>query len=60
MRASRSDDIEGAMAQAKGAAGEREVFGLPADLELQGPDGDHSSPAGQKAITRAFVEGLTM
>jgi acyl-CoA thioesterase I len=48
------------MAQAKGAAREREVFGLPADPELQGPDGDHSSPAGQKAITRAFVEGLTM
>lgn len=37
----------------------REIFGLPADPELQGPDGVHPSPVGQKAITRAFVEGLT-
>ena len=35
------------------------VFGLPASAELQGPDGVHPSLAGQKAITRAFVEGLT-
>jgi acyl-CoA thioesterase I len=35
------------------------VFGLPADPELQGPDGVHPSLAGQKAIARAFVEGLT-
>jgi hypothetical protein len=34
----------------------QEVFGLPADPELQGPDGIHPPPAGQKAITRAFVE----
>lgn len=35
------------------------VFGLPASAELQGPDGVHPSLAGQKAIARAFVEGLT-
>jgi lysophospholipase L1-like esterase len=35
------------------------VFGLPADPELQGPDGVHPSLAGQKAIARAFVERLT-
>lgn len=35
------------------------VFGVPADPELQGPDGVHPSLAGQKAIARAFVEGLT-
>jgi lysophospholipase L1-like esterase len=37
----------------------QEVFGLPADPELQGRDGVHPSPAGQQTITRAFVEGLT-
>jgi len=37
----------------------QEVFGVPADPELQGPDGIHPPPAGQKAITRAVVEGLT-
>jgi lysophospholipase L1-like esterase len=36
----------------------QEVFGLPADPELQGPDGVHPSLAGQKAIARAFVERL--
>jgi acyl-CoA thioesterase I len=36
------------------------VFGLPADPDLQGPDGVHPSLAGQKAITRAFVERLTL
>ncbi len=35
------------------------VFGIPVDPELQGPDGVHPSLAGQKAIARAFVEGLT-
>ena len=35
------------------------VFGLPADPELQGPDGVHPSLAGQRAIARAFVERLT-
>jgi len=35
------------------------LFGLPADPELQGPDGVHPSLAGQKAIARAFVERLT-
>jgi acyl-CoA thioesterase I len=35
------------------------VFGLPADPELQGPDGVHPSLAGQKAIARTFVERLT-
>ena len=35
------------------------VFGLPADPELEGPDGVHPSLAGQKAIARAFVERLT-
>jgi lysophospholipase L1-like esterase len=35
------------------------VFGLPADPELQGPDGVHPSLAGQKAIARAFVERLS-
>jgi acyl-CoA thioesterase I len=35
------------------------VFGLPADSELQGPDGVHPSLAGQKAIARAFVERLS-
>jgi lysophospholipase L1-like esterase len=34
------------------------VFGLPASAELQRPDGVHPSLAGQKAIARAFVEGL--
>jgi acyl-CoA thioesterase I len=37
----------------------QEVFGLPADPDLQGPDGVHPSLAGQKAIARAFVERLT-
>lgn len=37
----------------------QEVFGMPADPELQGPDGVHPSLAGQKAIARAFVESLT-
>ena len=36
------------------------VFGLPADPELQGPDGVHPSLAGQMAIARAFVERLTL
>ena len=35
------------------------VFGLPADPELQEPDGVHPSLAGQKAIARAFVERLS-
>jgi acyl-CoA thioesterase I len=35
------------------------VFGLPADSELQGPDGVHPSLAGQRAIARAFVERLS-
>ena len=35
------------------------VFGLPADPELQGPDGVHPSLAGQRAIARAFVERLS-
>ena len=35
------------------------VFGLPADPELQGPDGVHPSLAGQSAIARAFVERLS-
>lgn len=35
------------------------LFGTPADPELQGPDGVHPSLAGQKAITKAFVESLT-
>lgn len=35
------------------------VFGTPADPGLQGSDGVHPSLAGQKAIARAFVEGLT-
>jgi len=35
------------------------VFGVPADRELQGPDGVHPSLAGQKAIARAFVERLS-
>jgi acyl-CoA thioesterase I len=35
------------------------VFGLPAAPEFQGPDGVHPSLAGQKTITRAFVESLT-
>jgi lysophospholipase L1-like esterase len=34
------------------------VFGIPADPELQGPDGVHPSLAGQKTIARAFVERL--
>ncbi|QYJ15583.1 hypothetical protein Rxycam_01407 [Rubrobacter xylanophilus DSM 9941] len=37
----------------------QEVFGIPADPELQGPDGVHPSLAGQKAIARAFVERLS-
>jgi lysophospholipase L1-like esterase len=37
----------------------QEVFGIPADPELQGPDGVHPSLAGQKAIAKAFVERLT-
>jgi acyl-CoA thioesterase I len=37
----------------------RDVFGLPADPELQGPDGVHPSLAGQSAIARAFVERLS-
>ena len=35
------------------------VFGLPADPELQGPDGVHPSLAGQRTIARAFVERLS-
>jgi acyl-CoA thioesterase I len=35
------------------------VFGLPADPELQGPDGVHPSLAGQREIARAFVERLS-
>ena len=37
----------------------QEVFGMPADPELQGSDGVHPSLTGQKAIARAFVERLT-
>ncbi len=36
-----------------------EVFGVPADPELQGPDGVHPSLAGQTAIVRALVDRLT-
>ena len=36
----------------------QEVFGMPADPGLQGPDGVHPSLEGQKAIARAFVERL--
>ena len=35
------------------------VFGLPADPELQGPDGVHPSLAGEGAIAGAFVERLS-
>jgi len=35
------------------------VFGLPADPELQGPDGVHPSLDGQKAIARALVGNLS-
>jgi acyl-CoA thioesterase I len=35
------------------------IFGLPADPDLQGPDGVHPSLAGQKTIARAFVVRLT-
>jgi acyl-CoA thioesterase-1 len=35
------------------------VFGLPANPDLQGPDGVHPALAGQKAIARALVERLT-
>ena len=35
------------------------VFGLPADPELQGPDGVHPSLDGQKAIARALVGSLS-
>ncbi len=37
----------------------QEVFGIPVNSELQGPDGVHPSLAGQKAIAKAFVERLT-
>ena len=42
-------------------AGPRLIDVLPSEVELEvvRPDGVHPSPAGQKAITRAFVEGLT-
>src|SRR5215216_4997982 len=36
----------------------QEVFGTPADPELQGLDGVHPSLLGQKTIARAFVERL--
>jgi dihydrofolate reductase len=35
------------------------VFRLPADPDLQGPEGVHPSLVGQKAIARAFVQRLT-
>lgn len=35
------------------------VFGIPADPDLQGPDGMHPSLAGQAAIAKAVVEHLT-
>lgn len=34
------------------------VFGVPADDDLQGPDGVHASLAGQQAVTRALVARL--
>jgi lysophospholipase L1-like esterase len=37
----------------------QEVFGIPADPELQGPDGVHPSLAGQKAIARTVFERLS-
>jgi lysophospholipase L1-like esterase len=37
----------------------QEALGIPADPELQGPDGVHPSLAGQKAIARTVVERLT-
>jgi acyl-CoA thioesterase I len=36
----------------------QEVFGMPPDPGLQGPDGVHPSLEGQKAIARTFVERL--
>ena len=35
-----------------------EVFGVPADGDLQGEDGVHPTLAGQRAISRALVERL--
>jgi lysophospholipase L1-like esterase len=34
------------------------TFGVPADSQLQGPDGVHPSLAGQQAITVAVLECL--
>jgi lysophospholipase L1-like esterase len=36
-----------------------EVFGVPADPELQGPDGLHPSLAGQRSIVMALVETIS-
>jgi acyl-CoA thioesterase-1 len=59
----RNDDIVASgdlvRAQEDAVVDVQAVFGLPADPELQGPDGVHPSLAGQRAIARAFVERLT-